>query len=171
MNHDTYLRIALLMRYLFSAAGAFIACWALFTALRDSRRATALKRRERKLGVVANLHVKRTDGRDGEQCVPLWRSGSAGAGRMCESRIRKMGLDDQLFDYDFENRTMVLYPRNPGEFSLSSGGSAVTKAEIELESGQKLYVGRTVMYFKLLAPAKEFVSAGYRRVYRRGKRK
>ncbi len=172
MSHDTYLRIALLMRYLFSAAGAFIAFWALFTALRDSRRATALKRRERKLGVVALLHVKRADGQGNEQRVPLRRSGCAGAGRLCDARIRWMGLDDQLFDYDFENRQMTLYPRHPGGISLDRGGAdAITEAEIKLESGKKFYAGRAVMYFKLLAPAREFVSAGYRRVYRRGKKR
>ncbi len=165
MNHDTYLRIALLMRYLLSAAGVFIALWAMFTALRDARRAAALKRREYRLGAVATLYVRSTAGKGRQLQLPLRRSGSVGSGRTCDARIKGMGICETLFDYDIEGMRMTVYPRQPGEIRLKGGEYAGER--MTLGSGQTIYTEKAAMFFKPLAPLPGFLSPAYRRVYTR----
>lgn len=171
MNHDIYMRLSLIMRYLLSAVGVSIALWALFTAFRDLRRAAARRSREARLSAVAVLHVTAVDGRGKEDKLPLGRSGSVGSGRGCDARIKNMGLPELLFDYDIEDMQMHIYPANPAYLRLDKGDEGdVTQDVLTVEKGQRIFAGRAVLCFKPLAPAGKFLSPMARRAYRKGAR-
>ncbi len=171
MNHDIYIRLALIMRYLLSAAGVWIALWALFTAFRDLRRAAARRKQEARLSAVAVLHVSALNGRGKSLALSLGRSGSVGSGRGCDARIKGLGLPDVLFDYDIEDMCMVIYPSNPAYLRLDKGDEGdVTQDVLEVQKGQRIFAGRAVMSFKPLVPSPDFLSPMGRRAYGQGGR-
>ena len=119
MNHDTYLRIALLMRYVLAGAGLFTALWALHAALRDQANARQIRRTEAEFGAVAVLFVSPTEkkgafaklrGKSEEKPPRLGRSGSVGSGRAADVRIKGIGLDRRHFDYEIDKKTMRVFP-------------------------------------------------------------
>ncbi|MBR5751906.1 MAG: hypothetical protein IKX84_05905 [Clostridia bacterium] len=175
MNHDTYLRIALLMRYVLAGAGLFTALWALHAALRDQANARQIRRTEAEFGAVAVLFVSPTEkkstlaklrGRSEEKPPRLGRSGSVGSGRAADVRIKGMGLDRRHFDYEIDKKTMRVFPVRPGGVRKYGKPGDGDNGVLEFGPGEKICAGKAEMYFLMVRRSREPESPMNRRAYR-----
>ena len=179
MSHDTYLRIALLMRYVLAGAGLFIALWALYAALRDQANALRIRRTETEHGAVAMLTVilpekKRVFGmrtsRSGNLVLRLGRCGSVGSGRIADARIKSVGLDRRHFDYEIDKRRMRVFPSRPGGVRRVGSPSDDGESVLEFAPQEKICAGKAVMYFQMIKRSGKMESPMNRRAYGTGRK-
>lgn len=85
MAYDAYQSAALILRYGFTAVGAFIAARGMYMAVRDGRRARSLRADARETGAVGYFQVIPADRR--MQQAPIGREGATGTGRTRQAPI------------------------------------------------------------------------------------
>ena len=160
MAYDVYQSAALILRYGFTAAGAFIAGRAMYMAVRDGRRARSLRADARETGAVGILLVTYAKGR--MQRVPIGREGVAGSGRVCDARIGMAGLEKRHFFYEFVD----------GNLSITSLAGALLRkmdgqpfSSAVLRPGQRFIAGNARFRFQVLRVRVSPLSPAARRVY------
>ena len=110
MAYDLYQSAALILRYAFSAAGAYIAGRAAYMTFKDAGRAAYLRSRSERAGAVCELLLKDKRGDVRKYLLP--REGCAGAGRACDVRIASAGLSRRHFYFEMVSGELRLTALN-----------------------------------------------------------
>ena len=160
MAYDFYQSAALILRYGFTAAGAFIAGRAAFMTVRDGRRARSLRARARETGVIAVLQA--TDARGKTREYPLEREGSAGSGRGSDVKIADCGLEKKHFYYEFRAGVLRVTSLDGAELRNDRGDSV---AECDVLPGGQFSANRARFRFCVMRVKTLPVSPAARRAY------
>lgn len=163
MGSSLYRTAALLLRYLFTAAGIGIAAHALWMSVKDLRRSRLA--REQAPDSVAVLTALPADHTGKPLKTYIERSGSVGSGRSCDIRFRKSGLKSRHFDYEITHRSMVIACA-PGAKIIVPGSKNPPSDRLILSPGERFLAGKLAFRFQLVKPAGQPVSPMNRRVYR-----
>lgn len=168
MDAGTYEKIAVLMRYLFAAVGAFVALRSLYMCLKDGVRASRLRESADKYGAVAVLNVLPADKRGKGQDIPIGRNGLVGAGSKSDVRIKGMGLKGRHFDYEIRAAVMYISPLHAGSVSYLGKRSGEEAAGVlDLHEGERVLAGGASIGFKMLKTPKSAASPMNAKVYRK----
>ncbi len=151
MSPETYEKLAVVLRYLFALAGAFVALRAVYMALVDGRKAAAIRQSELKYGAVAMLTVLPADRHGKAQRLPIGRNGSVGSGHKSDIRIKGMGLRGRHFDYEIRACRMYVFSLREGDVQLVGRRASEGAPEnIELNPGDRILAGKAAMSFSML---------------------
>lgn len=160
MAYDVYQSAALILRYGFTAAGAFIAGRVFYMTVRDGRRARSIRSGARETGAVGVLLVTPANGRT--RRVTIGREGVAGAGRMCDARIPQSGLEKRHFSYEFVNGSLHVTALNGAEIRRTDG---IAVSSVTLRPGQRFAAGNARIRFQVMLVRVKPVSPAARRAY------
>lgn len=167
MNPETYEKAAVVLRYLFAAAGVFIALRCVYMCLRDGLRAVRLRDSADKYGAVALLSVLPADKRGRAQEIPVGRNGLVGAGGRSDVRIRGMGLKGRHFDYEIRASRMYISPIKAGSVSyLGKRAGEDASGTLVLSPGDRVLAGRASIGFKMLKTPRNPASPMNNKVFR-----
>lgn len=169
----SYIKIALIMRYVLMALGAGILVWSAYMTVTDLSRARKLRSAQSLLGSMARLTFLPA-GKDAEkQVCSIPCEGSVGGKRICDVYVRLPGRGRVLFDYRIAHGEMIITPR-PGCKLLPAGkgtpGKKTNKTAkepvITLKSGACIVIDGTAnMRFEMLRRAERPVSPSNLRAY------
>ena len=144
LTEDTYIAVALVLRYVFTALGVFIAFRVLYMTLKDTRRQRLMKNTPG-AGAVAELIVRK----DGKSVKHLLNAeGTVGSGIGCDVRIKGAGLKKNHFMFRISNGCMLLMPF-PGVHLKYTGGGIESDA-LTLQSGKSVALGKATLRFVML---------------------
>ena len=160
MAYDVYQSAALILRYGFAAAGAFIAGRAVYMTVRDGRRARSIRADARETGTVGVFLVTPADGCT--RRVPIGREGIAGEGRVCDTRIEDINLEKRHFSYEFASG-LLLVTAFPGAELRQMNGMPFRSAV--LRPGQYFLAGDAQFRFQVTIIRVKPVSPAARRAY------
>ncbi|MBQ6645133.1 MAG: hypothetical protein IJM56_00455 [Clostridia bacterium] len=151
MNPGTYERVAVVLRYVFAAFGAFIALRSVYMCLKDGLRAAKLSDSADKYGAVAVLSVLPADRRGKAQEIPIGRNALVGSGARSDVRIRGMGLKGRHFDYEIRASKMYIAPLKADSVSyLGKRADEDASGTLVISPGERILAGRASIGFKML---------------------
>ena len=173
MSPETYEKAAVVLRYVFAAAGVFITLRAAYMAVKDGYKASKIRQGELKYGAVAVMSVYPADRRGKPQKMPIGRNGCVGSGLKSDIRIRGMGLKSRHFDYEINASRMYIFSLGEGDVQLLGKRADEESAQrLELAPGEKILAGRAMISFAMLKTPNGSVSPMNSKVYRsKGKRR
>ena len=160
MAYDIYQSAALILRYGFTAAGAFIAGRAVYMTVRDGRRARSIRADARETGMVGALLATPANGRT--RRVAIGREGVAGAGRVCDARIEGINLEKRHFSYEFVSGSLLVTAFPGAELRQMNG---VPFQSAALRPGQCFLAGDAQFRFQVKIVHIKPTSPAARRAY------
>ena len=108
MNGNVYESCALVLRYAFVLAGAFILVRSAFMTLMDTRRAKVIRSTEAETGVLA--HFSLSGEKVPNERYPLYKEGTVGSGRASDLKISGAGLEKKHFYYEIYDGAIEITP-------------------------------------------------------------
>ncbi|MBQ3078805.1 MAG: hypothetical protein IJC48_02235 [Clostridia bacterium] len=160
MAVDLFQSAALMLRYGFAAAGALIAGRALYMTIRDGGRASSIRAQARETGVIANLIVKFHGGEIKKYTLNV--EGMVGAGRVCDVRIARAGLDRRHFFYEIVNGNMKITAIGHSRIRIDDTQEL---RETIVRPGREFIAGDAVIRFVVLRQKKAPISPMTKRAY------
>ena len=145
MAYDFYQSAALILRYIFAAAGVWIAGYALYTVLCDGRRARILRGYAHQTETLCILDERCPDRKTFRYLLD--REGYAGAGSGCDIRISGDEFLGRHFHYNLTNGCLYVSALPNAEI-LDMNGQSVKK--ITLTPGASFRVGQTRFRFRVM---------------------
>lgn len=167
MDSGTYEKAAVLLRYLFAAAGVFIALRSITMCLRDGIKASRLSESAEKYGAVAILNVLPADRRGRAQEIPIGRNALVGSGAKSDVRIKGMGLRRRHFDYEIRSSRMYISPLRAGSVSyLGKRAGEEPSGTLVLSPGDRILAGGASIGFKMLGKPRNSASPMNSKVFK-----
>lgn len=160
MAYDVYQSAALMLRYGFAFAGAFIAGRSIYMTLRDGRRQASIRAHIKETGVIAHLIAKGHRGENRRYGLNV--EGVVGDGRACDIRCTRAGMEKRHFFYEIVNGALRVTALG-GAFVKD--GTGAEKKQITVLPGGRFTAGEAEFRFVVLRARREPLSPVTRRAY------
>jgi len=151
MNAGTYKSLAALASIAFCIIGPAIAGLSIYMLVKDSIKASFIRRHESDAGMLGRLEY-------GKETLSLVREGSVGSSDRCDITIKKQGLEQNHFYYELSGGSLFVFPLSGTVYRVSKPDSTDGRTELILKNGEKFKAGNCVFGFRLANPRAEYYS-------------